>query len=173
MIEAEQNNTQSYDVEMLERIIQFLNEKGIKVIEGELDNSCFLPVLFPKGTGIIMDRKKLKYPGDFLHEAGHIAVTEEHLRPLIGTSEIHEKWPKPGEELGAILWSYAAVCHLKIPANVVFHPQGYKNEADWLIEQFESKNYIGLPLLICMGFCGYNDDKQNQTTFPSMLKWLR
>ncbi|MFV0592634.1 MAG: hypothetical protein ACK5M7_14700 [Draconibacterium sp.] len=161
------------NVKILDQIIAFLNETGIKVSEAELDDDCFLPGLFPKGCGLLLDRKRLKYPGDLLHEAGHIAVTEAHLRPLIGTSEMLEQWPRPGDELGAILWSYAAACRLKIPLNVVFHPDGYKGDANWLIEQFELGNYIGLPLLTWMGFCNTKEDPQSNTSFPAMLKWLR
>lgn len=167
------NDIPAYDEEMLKRIIHFLQEIGLNIIEKELGDDCFLPGLYPNGNGIVVDRSKLKYPGDLLHEAGHIAVTEENLRPLIGTNEMPEKWPRPGQELGAILWSYAAVCYLKIPANVVFHPDGYKNESEWLIEQFENGNYIGLPLLVWMGFCtNKTDDGPNNATFPNMLKWL-
>lgn len=169
------NNISVYDEEMLNRIIIFLEQIGLKITDSELSDDCFLPGLFPKGNGLLLDRSRLKYPGDLLHEAGHIAVTEEHIRPLIGTNELTEKWPRPGgDELGAILWSYAAVCYLKIPADVVFHPHGYKNESNWLIEQFESRNYIGLPLLVWMGFCNNKtDDEQKNTMFPNMLKWLR
>lgn len=163
----------AYDEEMLNLIIGFLNETGIEVSEAELNNDCFLPGLFPKGCGMLLDRKKLKYPGDLLHEAGHIAVTEAHLRPLIGTPEMPEQWPRTGDELGAILWSYAAVCKLKIPAEVVFHPDGYKGDSEWLIKQFEDGNYIGLPLLIWMGFCFAEEGCSNSTAFPTMQKWLR
>lgn len=168
------NENPAYDEEMLERILHFLDEIGFEIIEKQLGDSCFLPGLYPKGKGIILDRSRLKYPGDLLHEAGHIAVTEEHVRPLIGTNKMTEKWPRPGDEPGAILWSYAAVCYLKIPADVVFHPAGYKNDSQWLIEQFESGNYIGLPLLVWMGFCNNKpDDGQRNGTFPNMLKWFR
>lgn len=174
MVSIKENYSRDYDEEMLQRIIYFLDNAGIKITESELNDDCFLPGLYPYGNGILLDKSGLKYPGDLLHEAGHIAVTSEQLRPLIGTKEMPEKWPKHGDELGAILWSYAAVCHLKIPANVVFHPFGYKNDSEWLIEQFESGNYIGLPLLVWMGFCDdLNDNKTDNTEFPQMKKWLR
>jgi len=166
---TKQNNTPGYDVKTLNLIIDFLKDTGIEIHETELDDGCFLLGLYPKGCGLLIDRNKLKYPGDLLHEAGHIAVTEAHLRPLIGTPEMPEQWPKTGDELGAILWSYAAVCKLKIPADVVFHPDGYKGDSAWLIEQFENGNYIGLPLLTWMGFCNVSSD----TSFPFMNKWLR
>lgn len=164
----------SPDEEMLDCLISFLNEIGIPVIEQDLDETCFLPGLFPHSNSILLDRKRLKYPGDILHEAGHVAVTEAALRPFIGTVEMTEKWPRPGEELGAILWSYAAIVHLNISPEVVFHPEGYKNDSTWLIGQFENRNFIGLPLLQWMGFCDRKDEKTEQAVFfPKLKKWLR
>ncbi|MFX0557694.1 hypothetical protein ACOCEA_12915 [Maribacter sp. CXY002] len=125
-----------------------------------------MPGLQIKGSTILLDRTKLKYPGDLLHEAGHIAVTEETIRPLLGSKEIDNSWPTDGEELAAILWSYAASCHLNLDLEVVFHPDGYKNEASWLIEQFNNKNYLALPLLEWMSLC-------KKEEFPIMRKWLR
>ncbi len=136
------------------------------VVERELPNDTFIPGLKVAGTTILMDLRKLKYPGDLLHEAGHIAITEEKIRPLIGTPEIGDTWPTDGEEIAAILWSYAASYNLNLDLEIVFHPNGYKNDSKWRIEQFESKNYIGLPLLEWMSLC-------NKEEFPIMKKWLR
>ncbi|MNK09043.1 hypothetical protein D3C87_269920 [compost metagenome] len=151
-----------------EKIIQFIQEIGIPVVEAELPDDCFLPGLSLSRNTILMDSERLKYPGDLLHEAGHIAVTPEELRPLIGTDEMDPSWPGDGDEIAAVLWSYAALKHLGLNPEVVFHPDGYKGQSGWLIEQFGQENYIGLPLLEWMGFCS---DKI--TPFPTMLKWLR
>lgn len=151
-----------------EKIIQFLQEIGIPVIETELPDNCFLPGLALERNAILMDPQRMKYPGDLLHEAGHLAVTEERFRSLIGTEEMDPAWPSDGDELAAILWSYAALRHLDLKPEVVFHPAGYKNESQWLIEQFENENYIGLPLFEWMGFCS-----ATEKPFPQMLKWLR
>lgn len=119
-----------------------------------------------------MDPKRMKYAGDLLHEAGHIAVTTEEYRPLIGTESMDPLWPTDGDELAAVLWSYAALKHLDLKPEVVFHPHGYKNQSEWLIEQFESENYIALPLLEWMGFC-FSSEKDGVAPFPHMIKWLR
>lgn len=151
-----------------EKILQFLDQIGIAVIETELADDCFLPGLALEKNAILMDPKRLKFPGDLLHEAGHLAVTEEKLRLLIGTSEMDSGWPSDGDELAAILWSYAALKHLDLRPEVVFHSEGYKNESEWLIQQFQNENYIGLYLFEWMGFCS-----QKEKPFPNMLKWLR
>lgn len=155
-----------------EKIIQFIEEIGIPVIETELPDDCFLPGLSLNKNTILMDPQRMKHPGDLLHEAGHIAVTPEELRPLIGTAEMEPSWPSEGDEIAAILWSYAALKHLDLKPEVVFHPEGYKNESHWLITQFQQENYIGLPLLEWMGFCAA-PGKDNPKPFPNMLKWLR
>lgn len=151
---------------IIETIINFLRSININIVEQKLPNNTFLPGLSLLGNSILMDLEKLKYPGDLLHEAGHIAVTEEKIRPLIGTTEIGGNWPTDGEEIAAILWSYAASCYLDLDLKIVFHPNGYKNDSEWLIEQFNNKNYIGLPLLEWMSLC-------NKEEFPKMKKWIR
>lgn len=156
----------------LQKIIHFLKQIGISVVETALPDDCFLPGLSIEKNTILMDSEQLKYPGDLLHEAGHLAVTVEELRPLIGTDEMDPAWPTDGDELAAILWSYAALKHLELEPEVVFHPEGYKNESEWLIQQFADKNYIGLPLLEWMGFC-IASEKDGVQPFPHMLKWLR
>ena len=156
-----------FDEDVLKCIINFLNDIDIIVVEKKLKNDTFLPGLSLEKNTILMDRNKLKYPGDLLHEAGHIAVTEKKLRPLIGTKEMQDDWPSLGDEIAAILWSYAALSHLGLDPKIVFHPDGYKESSDWFIEQFNNKNYIGLPLLEWMGLY---DNKQE---FPLMKKWIR
>ena len=151
---------------MFERISNFLEGIGIAIVPTGLGDDTFLPGLRLQGQQILVDHTKLKYPGDLLHEAGHIAVTESNLRPLIGTDQIGEDWPTLGDEIVAILWSYAALYHLQLDPKVVFHEDGYKNCSSWFIEQFTSGTFMGLPLLSWMGFCDEED-------FPEMKVWLR
>lgn len=154
------------DSKTIKKIVDFLHSIHINVVEEELTEDTFLPGIKIQGDSIVFDRKKLKYPGDLLHEAGHLATTEESLRPKIGTPEMSEDWPTNGDEMATILWSYSASVHLGLDLTVVFHSHGYKNDSEWLIEQFSSKNYLGLPLLEWMGLC-------TQEEFPKMIKWLR
>lgn len=159
----------TYDVEMLESIIRFLDEIGIQVVEQELEGECFLPGLEIQKETIVYDKNRLKFPGDILHEAGHIAVTPKEERSLIGTEKMDPAWPSDGDEIASVLWSYAALRQMEIEPEVVFHPEGYKNQSDWIIEQFESGNFIGLPLLDWMGL----SDGVNDKAFPKIVKWLR
>ncbi|AGC75350.1 hypothetical protein LX97_00053 [Nonlabens dokdonensis] len=150
----------------LDTIIGFLNEIGIEVKQTKLSKETFLPGLSLLGNRVLVDHDLLKFPGDLLHEAGHIAVTQESERSLIGSENMNEEWPTDADEITAICWSYAACKHLNLDLKVVFHPNGYKKQSQWLIDQFENKNYLGLPMLEWMSMT-------TTAQFPKMTKWLR
>ncbi|GAA3756446.1 hypothetical protein [Flavobacterium ginsengiterrae] len=158
----------------VKKVLQFLEEIGIEVIEKQFQSS-FLPGLDLGSNCIYIDYDNLLYPGDILHEAGHLAVTPFQERKLVGTDQISSEWPTQGDEIAAILWSYAALHHLQLPLEFVFHPNGYKNASKWYISNFSSGNYIGLPLLEWMGLCLGNEkaEKEKKSPFPAMQKWLR
>lgn len=158
----------------LEKVLSFLDEIGINVVEKQLETS-FLPGLSLGPNCLYIDFEKLLYPGDILHEAGHLAVTTSAERKIVGTDGMAADWPSQGEEMGAILWSFAAAKHLKLPVEFVFHPNGYKNESEWLISNFTNDNYIGLPFLEWAGLAlgKVNAEKEGKEPFPEMLKWLR
>ena len=154
------------------QILDFLNNIGINVITKELPEATFLPGLALSAHGIEIDFDKLKYPGDILHEAGHIAVTPKEQRTLIGTKEMPEEWPTQGDEIATMLWSFLACDHLKLPIDYVFHPNGYKNQSEWLIENYSKGNYIGLPLLEWMGITS-KETSNDSNSIPKIVKWLR
>ncbi|MGO4773200.1 hypothetical protein ACEN2I_16175 [Flavobacterium sp. W22_SRS_FK3] len=158
----------------LEKILSFLSEIRIEVVEKELETS-FLPGLSLGPNCLYIDFEKLLYPGDILHEAGHLAVTTSAERKVAGTDEMASDWPTQGEEMGAILWSFAAAKHLELPVAFVFHPDGYKNESEWLISNFTNETYIGLPFLEWTGLTLSKERavKEGKEAFPKMLKWLR
>jgi hypothetical protein len=149
------------------RITHFLNEIGIETAFETLDQDTFLPGMTIQNGVLKIDLAQLKYPGDLLHEAGHIAVTPADERPILGGNIIKDNDTNKamGEEISAILWSFAALKAIGLKEEVVFHPFGYKDASDWHIDNFTSGNYIGLPLLTWMGMA--------DATFPNMVKWLR
>lgn len=148
------------------KILDFLQKIGIKVIEKELPINTFLPGITIGSNCIEIDFEKLLYPGDILHEAGHLAITPRLQRDFIGTGNMTKEWPSQGDEIVTMLWSYAALRYLDLPIEYVFHPNGYKNQSSWLIENYTNQNYIGLPLLEWMGMT-------SKESFPLMHKWLR
>lgn len=159
----------------LNLILSFLKEIGIAVIEKELTDQTFLPGLSIGPDCIYVDYPRLLYPGDLLHEAGHLAVTTAEQRSKIGSETADADWPTDGEEIGAILWSYAALKHIGIPEEIVFHKKGYKNGSGWLIDNFNNGIYIGLPFLEWTGIALGKEkaEKENKPGFPQVLKWIR
>ena len=157
------------------KILDFLKKIHITVIEKELPETTFLPGLSLGPNSIEIDFEKLLYPGDILHEAGHLAVTTTAERKLIGSENMPKDWPTAGDEIAAMLWSYGACCHLQLPIEFVFHPNGYKDQSDWLIENYTSGSFIGLPLLEWMGLTLGEEKatKQKKEPFPAMVQWLR
>lgn len=159
---------------VIEKVLLFLNEIGIDVIEKELDDT-FLPGISLGPNCLYIEYDKLLYPGDMLHEAGHLAVTTSAERKTAGTSEMSTEWPTQAEEIAAILWSFAAANHLELPLDFVFHPNGYKGASNWFISNFSDKNYIGLPFLEWIGLTLSKDNAitEGKEAFPVMQKWLR
>lgn len=156
------------------RVLDFLTSISLDYKLTELDDSCFLPGLDLKDGVLHIDKAKCVSPGDALHEAGHLAVLLPEERQAF-TSQAGGD-PKGDEsEVAVLLWSYAAAVHLDIPLKVVFHDQGYKGEADWMIDQYSRGNYIGLPLLQWYGlsFDEALAAEQGAKPFPHMQRWLR
>lgn len=158
----------------LEKVLTFLNEIGIAVVEKELHDT-FLPGLSLGPGCIYVDFERLLYPGDLLHEAGHLAVTTPAERKVAGTEQQSPDWPSGGEEIGTLLWSFAAAQHLQLPLEFVFHANGYKNGSDMLMDNFRKGNYIGLPFLEWAGMT-LSEAKaatEGKKAFPYMQNWLR
>ena len=156
------------------KVLDFLNTIGVAVVEKKLPNDTFLPGLSIGANCLEIDFEKLLYPGDILHEAGHLAVTPSVQRNLIGTKDMPEEWPTQGDEIASMLWSFAALKHLNLPIDFVFHANGYKNQSGWFIENYSNGNYMGLPLLQWMGLTTSETNETNKDiAFPNMIKWLR
>lgn len=160
----------------IQKICTFFDEIGISWEQCTLtDEPTFLPGIKIDRGCLQFDLEKLKYPGDLLHEAGHIAVETPARRAILSDNVDDGLSPMASLELAAILWSYAALKHLELPPEFVFHDDGYKNDANWLLEQFAQGNYLGLPLLQWMGLCldEKNAKLNDQIPFPHMLRWMR
>lgn len=160
---------------LISSITAFLNQIGISTSFQMLNEETFLPGIVIQSGTIVIDPQRLVYPGDILHEAGHIAVTLPEERHLLHGNVNENDKNAMGQEIATILWSYAALVKLNLSPEVVFHSGGYKGHSEWYIENFQNKNYIGLPLLEWMGFCSSPEKaKENGTNpFPDMLRWLR
>ncbi|GLQ30242.1 hypothetical protein [Litoribrevibacter albus] len=156
-------------MDITNRITTFLQHLGIKIQFSPLNETTFLPGLLIRQGELIVDLDKLMYPGDLLHEAGHIAVTAPDERSKL-TGDVHKCGHGPGEEMAAIAWSWAAHLTLDISANVLFHPDGYKGASQHYIEVFERGQGFGIPLLV---YWGLTQSPDQSGGYPVMSKWLR
>jgi hypothetical protein len=144
------------------RIAAFLAGIGIALRAGPVGEGSFLPGVTIEGGAIVYDPSRPYHPGDLLHEAGHVAVTEPERRGTLGgTME-----DGGGEEMAAIAWSYAAARHIGLDPRIVFHEAGYKGGAAALVEAFEAGAGCGVPLLAWYGLT-------DTASFPRMERWLR
>jgi len=143
-------------------IREFLDGIGIPVIEGRLPGPTFLPGLTMHGGAVLYDRALLTYPGDLLHEAGHIAFTPAADRAALTPDSSFNL----GDDHAAIAWSYAAVLHIGLDPKIVFHDGGYKGNSPAFIANFAKRQYVGVPLLEWAELTTFSE-------FPSMRKWLR
>lgn len=167
-----------YSVEVqnnFNKVISFLLHIGITVQYNKIEKDCFLPGISICNGGLIIDTEKLKYPGDILHEAGHLAVVAPIDRAVLNEDDIALRPQREAEEMMTIAWSYAVCVHLDIPARFVFHNDGYKGGGDSLAENFENKQYFGVPMLQWVGMAleEKNGIEQGKPFYPAMIHWLR
>lgn len=153
----------------LERILHFLHEIGIVVHERPLPAATFVPGIFIEQGELVIDRAKLAYPGDLLHEAGHLAIIPPAERRTLSDN----LQSSPAEEMAAIAWSYAAALHIGIDPAVVFHPHGYKGQSQSLLDGFTNGHGVGAPMLAWYGLTRERPDGTGAPAYPKMSAWLR
>jgi hypothetical protein len=156
--------------QLIDLICHFICQRGMVVAEGITASDTFFPGIAIKNGELIIDRQQLLYPGDLLHEAGHIAVAPPEDRCKLNDNVTSERPGSEGEEMSVMLWTYAACLELGISPTVVFHAEGYKGDSQWIVDQYKAGNFIGLPLLVWMGLA---KDATAPGGFPTMLKWMR
>ena len=164
-----------FEENLVPQIIEFLRSIGIAVAEGDVEDGTFLPGIDVVHGGLVVDAAKLEYPGDLLHEAGHIAVTPASDRPAIsGEVETPDSVPEL-IELEAILWSYAASIHLGLDPRVVFHEHGYHGQSEGLLRNFSLGIFLGVNGLeqARMTLSAADAARLGADPFPTMQKWLK
>lgn len=158
-----------------EKVTFFLKEIGIDYqISYENFDSFLTGIKIENGT-LKINPNHLISVGDILHEAGHLACIPFSLRKRVNDDVAKSVGEEYTFEMGVIAWSVAAALHLDIPLTEVFHTEGYKGEGEWLLEQYTSKNYIGLPILKWIGLAAFDDElvEHKILPFPSMVRWTR
>jgi hypothetical protein len=161
--------------DLTNKIADFLIEIGIVLIHAKLNSQTFLPGILVSGGKLLVDEEKLAFPGDLLHEAGHLAVAPADLRESLSDEVILPGVNLDILEAQAITWSYAACLHLGIDPRVVFHEGGYKGKSESLLLGFSLGLYLGLNGLEENGMA-FSERKATElgvAPFPQMQKWLR
>jgi hypothetical protein len=158
-----------------DRIVRFLEDVGLPCRRGTIPDTTFLPGIVVENGGLVYDPDKLTYPGDLLHEAGHLAVMSPErrmrARPDVGKYA--------AEEMMAMAWSYAAAIHLDLDPAVVFHEAGYRGGSAGLLHGFAMHErggsaIVGVPTLQWLGMT--KDAKAAAAAgvapYPAMIRWL-
>src|SRR5271170_1181821 len=92
-------------------ILDWLRKIGVTVRLAPLGANTFLPGVTMEPGGLIVDPERLLYPGDLLHEAGHLAI----MSPVQRASTEANAGSNMGDEIAAQTWSYAAAVRLGLP----------------------------------------------------------
>lgn len=169
------SNPMPTESEYFKRAIAFIESIGIILKYESINMETFLPGLLIHNGSIYIDIEKLRYPGDILHEAGHIAVVSSIERKGLSGDTIAFRENQEAEEMMAIAWSYAACRHLDIDPYFVFHETGYGGGGHHIADQFGEGNYFGVPMLQYTGLTmdAKTAKEQNAQAYPAMAKWMR
>ncbi|CAM3472938.1 hypothetical protein [Paracidovorax anthurii] len=163
------------DVAQARRIMDFLRGIGLAVREAELPDGCFLPGVRVEHGGLCVDVARLRWPGDLLHEAGHLAVIPSALRPQVDGALQELPAVEHGGETEATAWAWAAMRHLGLDAAVLFHDGGYHGQAESLRFTFEMGVYLGSAGLVAAGLTlqPAQAEALGVEPYPHMRAWLR
>jgi hypothetical protein len=164
-----------FDNAIAEKIAGFLNEIGIEVVAQPLPDETFLPGILVQNGRLHVDETKLIYPGDLLHEAGHLAVAPSHVRHQLSGEVVIPGADMNLVEVQATAWAYAALTHLELEPKVLFHEGGYRGKSESLIRTYGFGVYPGANLLENLGMTltKRKADDAGVQAYPRMLKWLR
>lgn len=151
------------------RIGAFLERIGIAVETGPVGESVLPGMTVLRGR-VRIDPETEAFPGDLLHEAGHIAVSDPATR---GTMEAIES--DPGDEMAAIAWSVAAARACGTTLETLFIDEGYRGGGASLRTAFADGAAVGVPMLAWFGMTveTHRAAVEGVPAFPAMTRWLR
>jgi hypothetical protein len=160
--------------DIINKCVEFLNHIGIPTLFKKIETGSFLPGLCIEHGHLVIDTEALLYPGDILHEAGHMAVVAAADRQTLNQPDITNSNMREAEEMMAIAWSYAACVHLNLDPYVVFHEAGYQAGGNNIVENFRAGHFFGTPML---QFYKMTIEpahaKTGDPVYPQMLQWVR
>lgn len=152
-------------------ICAFLQDIGLALRIEPVAGDMFLPGIDVHRGAVRIDPARDAFPGDLLHEAGHLAVSAAPRRVNASAFDAD-----PGEEMAAMAWSVAAALHLGLALEVVFHPEGYRGGSAAMLTAFAGGAAgPGVPLLSAWGMSAEpaRAAEWGRAPFPAMARWLR
>jgi hypothetical protein len=160
---------------LVSRIAGFITEIGIEVVPSQLEQGSFLPGILVLNGKLLVDETKLIYPGDLLHEAGHLAVAPADVRHNLSGEVIIPGADMKAVEAQATAWAYAASIHLGLDTRVLFHEGGYRGQSEGLIFTYGAGVYPGAYGLQELGMTAGPEiaERLGVAGYPHMLKWMR
>ncbi|MGH9971288.1 MAG: hypothetical protein ACREBG_26330 [Pyrinomonadaceae bacterium] len=167
--------TNEFKEPVTRRLADFIVKIGLEIIPTSLTSKTFLPGILVENGSILVDESKLTYPGDLLHEAGHLAMAPSNIRTSLSGEVALPGVRMEPMEVSVIAWSYAAIVHLGLDPRVVFHEGGYGVESERLLNNYNLGVYIGANGLQDAGLTALGDNAKELGVppYPHMLKWLR
>jgi hypothetical protein len=156
-------------------IFAFITRIGLPIAEQALAADTFLPGIALRDGGLLVDPDQLIWPGDLLHEAGHLAVLPASMRTEAHDDDLSHADVEHAGELEAMAWAYAAAVELALPVEVLIHDGGYHGKARDLLQMYTFGVYPGLRGLCESGMAaahGFTPDC-GPLQYPKMLRWLR
>jgi len=147
----------------------FLAEIGVEVETGPVGESVLPGMTVLRGR-VRVDPETPAYPGDLLHEAGHLAVADPE-----GRDRIEAIAADPGDEMAAVAWSVAAARACGITLDMLFFDDGYLGGAEALREAFAGNGSVGVPMLAWFGMTAepHRAAESGLPAYPAMTRWLR
>lgn len=179
------------------KAIGFVRGIGLTVtISEEADlKDAFIPYVRVEAGGMTISGAV--FPGDILHEAGHLAVIPGDFRPLAVdslsavmnamTKYIENnphglaQWPEDptsrailqSGEAEATAWQYAAAQAIGLPDEWLFPPDSYEGESAQVLQYLKSKTHLGVNGLQAAGWTVQRKQEYRESAvFPALNFWL-
>jgi len=180
------------------RAIDFVRSIGIPVTttSGEDIAGAFTPYCRIEAGGLVVNPEKV-FPGDILHEAGHIAVMPARFRPsasgtlgkslremkdyLDAHSDAIGRFPEDptirgivqSGEAEAAAWQYAAAQHIGLPDMWLFPPESFEGQPEDALLRLKTNSYLGINGLQAAGWTKVRTTSRlDAPTYPELAFWL-
>ncbi|MCC5612526.1 hypothetical protein LC612_38995 [Nostoc sp. CHAB 5834] len=179
------------------KAIEFVQGLGLPVtITEDADlTDTFIPYVRVEAGGLTISGAV--FPGDILHEAGHLAVIPGDFRPLAvdSLSAVMDamtkyiennphgltQWPEDplsrailqSGEAEATAWQYAAAQAIGLPDEWLFPADSYDGGSAHVLQDLKTRTYLGVNGLQAAGWTVQRKQEYRESAvFPALNFWL-